>query len=485
MIREMMRGFRRTTLITIFCLSVLGGIGLSRRFSADYTAALALLLPLVFLIRRRSIASVAAIIVIGAGIGLWRGGVIMQKAQVSAAFSGQKVLLEVTALNDAVYGYNSQIEFNAGGIEMVEPQPKQIAGNVKISGFGVPMVFRGDRVRAEGKIYPSRGSNQLRVSYAKLAVVGQDSSLINSFTRKFAAGLRSALPEPASSLGLGILIGQRSSLPKDVIQQLTIVGLVHIVAVSGYNVTILSRAVARLKLGSKYQRLVMSLALIGTFVLITGFSASIVRAAIVAGLSLVAWYYGRRINAITLITFTAALTGFIRPFYVWSDLGWYLSFLAFFGVLAVAPLICARLFNSPPRVLVMILIETLCAEIMTLPLIMMAFNQLSLVGLAANLLVVPLVPVAMLLSAIAGIAGFLLPELAGWFSWPAGLLLTYIIDLVRLLSSVPYASVRAAITPAFMLGLYAAAGIFILFFQRKVIRLKAAGKGQVKNWLGV
>src|SRR5205807_2186671 len=103
--------------------------------------------------------------------------------------------------------------------------------------------------------------------------------------------------------------------------------------VSGYNLTIIIRGLNRLKLGSKYQRLILSLAFIAFFVLVTGFSASIVRAAIVSTLSLWAWFYGRKIRAVLLIAFTAALTGLINPFYIWGDLGWYLSFLAFFGVL--------------------------------------------------------------------------------------------------------------------------------------------------------
>lgn len=467
-----MRRVRRTTLITIFCLACLGGIGLSRKVDFIPTIAALMLLPLVLMLRRRGKAALMAVIVLGMAIGLWRGSVFMQKLDDIKSLSGQKVVIEATALTDSMYGRSSQMEFNAGKLELLQPNPKPLSGSIRVSGFGVPMVYRGDKIQLEGKIYPARGGNQARMSYAKLTRVGADSNGVNKFTRDFAAGVRNALPEPASSFGLGILIGQRSSLPQEVIEQLTIVGLVHIVAVSGYNVTILSRAVARLRLGSKYQRLVLSLSLIGLFILVTGFSASIVRAGIVAGLSLLAWYWGRKINPVTLIAFTAALTGFIKPFYVWSDLGWYLSFLAFFGVLVIAPLLANLIFSRQPKVLMMILIETLCAEIMTLPLIMMIFGQLSLIGLLANLLVVPLVPLAMLLSAIAGIAGTWLPELSGWFAWPANLLLTYILDLAGVLSRLPWAMIKATIAPSVMISFYGAILTIIILLYRRVPRLK-------------
>lgn len=400
----------------------------------------------------------------------------MEKAGELAQLSGQKVTIEASATSDSIYGRGSQLEFtanrvtllqttNATGSDPIADTP--LAGNFRISGFGEPMIYRGDRVQISGKIFLTRGSNQARISYAQLKRVGADTSWINGFTRRFAAGMHSALPEPNSSFGLGILIGQRNTLSDELNNQLIMVGLVHIVAVSGYNLTILVRAVGRLRLGSKYQRLIASLLLISIFILITGFAASIVRAAIISILSLWAWYYGRKIRPVLIIAFAAALTALVNPFYIWGDLGWYLSFLAFFGVLIIAPMVASLLFKRQPKLLGMVILETLAAELMTLPLIMMAFNQLSLVGLIANALVVPLIPFAMLFSAIAAGAGMLLPALAGWFAWPANLLLTYILDVARLLAGIPGVFLHRSVSIAGMLVLYAAVLLTVLLLQRR------------------
>ena len=385
--------------------------------------------------------------------------------------TGQKVTIEATATSDAVYAKRSQLEFTVNHAQLLQVQylkegEGELVGRFKISGFGLPMVYRGDRIQVTGKLYPMRGANQARIAYAQLQRVGSDTNWINALTRRFSAGMQSALPEPNASFGLGLLIGQRNNLPQELTNQLIMVGLVHIVAVSGYNLTILVRASTRMKLGSKYQRLLLSLGLIIVFVLMTGFSASIVRAAIVSILSLWAWYYGRKVRAILLIAFTAALTGLVNPFYVWGDLGWYLSFLAFFGVLTIAPLAAKKLFSRQPKLLTMVVLETLAAEVMTLPLIMMTFGQLSLIGLLANALVVPLVPWAMLLAAIAGGAGMLIPALAGWFAWPANLLLTYILDIVRFLSDIPGIFLHRSISTAGMLSFYAAVVLVILVAHR-------------------
>jgi competence protein ComEC len=175
---------------------------------------------------------------------------------------------------------------------------------------------------------------------------------------------------------------------------------------------------------------------------------------LVSVLSLWAWFYGRRIRPLVLISFAAAVTALWNPFYIWGDLGWYLSFLAFFGVLVIAPLISARLFTKPPKLLTSVLIETLSAELMTLPLILMSFSQLSIIALVANVLVVPLVPLAMLLTAVAGAAGAFMPQIAGWFALPARLLLTYMLDVVHMLANIPSVLIHRSISAAYMIMIY-------------------------------
>ena len=476
-----MKRFRRTTLITVFCLSALAGLGLSRKLGFAPNPSFLLILPLLLLVRRKTFVSVLVVAIAGLGLGLWRGSVYMQNVYQLRDLSGQKVSVQVTATTDAVYSAKSQIEFIANKAQLLQNPDLQVptlqnynntqlTGSFKISGFGAPMVYRGDVLRVTGKLYPTRGSNQARISYAKLERLGSNPTAINNLTRRFNTGMQNALPEPQASFALGLLTGQRSTLPEEITLALTAVGLVHIVAVSGYNLTILVRGVGRLKLGSKYQKLILSLGMIITFVLITGFSASIVRAAIVSILSLWAWYYGRRIKPIVLISFTAALTGLWNPFYVWGDLGWYLSFLAFFGVLVIAPIISVRLFSKPPKLLTTVLIETLSAELMTLPLILMTFSQLSIIALVANVLIVPLVPLAMLLSAIAGIFGAIVPQVAGWFALPARLLLTYMLDLIHMLASIPSVLIHRSISVVYMLAAYAIVSAIVFTAYKKISR---------------
>lgn len=455
-----MRRFRRTTLITVACFAVLAGIGLSRKTSLELAGSLLIFLPLLLRLKNRDILSLIIAVMLGLGLGLWRGGIYMQKLGQIKELAGDKVVMEAVATSDSIYAPKSQLQFTVTEVRIVSPNAGELAGSYKISGFGPPMVYRGDRLRISGKLFISRGANQAGISYAQIETLSKADNRLYSFGRSFTTGMQNALPEPQASFALGLLVGQRSNLPQEILKQLTMVGLVHIVAVSGYNLTIIVRAMQKLKINSKYQRTILSFGLILVFLVMTGFSASIVRAAVISVLSLWAIYYGRSIRPILLIALAAALTGIANPFYVWSDIGWYLSFLAFFGVLMIAPAVIARFFKKQPSLLTQVVVETLCAEVMTLPLIMLIFGQMSLVALLANAVVVPLIPAAMLFSAIAGLAGAIAPQLAGWLALPAQVLLTFILDVIHLFASIPSIFLRAYLSPTLAIGVY----IFILGF---------------------
>lgn len=354
----------------------------------------------------------------------------------------QKVTLDVRALDDGVYGKKSQLSFTGGHATLSNGQ--ELAGKISVSGFGLPAVFQGDEVRVVGKLYPTLGAAQGRLSFAGLQLVAHHPSLVSEVRRKFTAGMQSALPEPLDSFAMGLLVGQRATLPADVKQDLLMVGLTHIIAVSGYNLTIMLRASKKVLDGrSKRLATMLSLGLIAIFLLIAGSSASIVRAAIVSVLSIYAAYYGRTFRPLTLIALAAAITVYLNPFYEWSDVSWYLSFLAFYGVMVLAPLIASRLPSRLRHSLVgMVALESLCAEAATLPFVLHTFGQLSFIGLVANVLVVALVPLAMLLAMVAGMTGMAAGSIAGWFAWPAAVLLTYMLDIAHALARIPHVFVQ-------------------------------------------
>lgn len=406
------------------------------------------------------------------GLGLWRGGDFFAQLEPFRTEAYQKITLVVTASEDATYASGGQLSFMAGNVEFMQPVKLKAQGMVRVKGYGELAVYRGDRLTVQGKLYPTRGASQASISYAQIHRIGSHSTYLDEFRRRFAAGLQTALPEPQASFGMGLLIGQRNTLPDDITQSLKMVGLTHIIAVSGYNLTILLTAVRRL-MGkqSKLASTVVAIGLMLGFIGLTGASASIVRAAVISGLGLAAWYVGREVRPMVLILLAAALTAGVYPIYIWSDIGWYLSFLAFFGILMLAPQIFRRFWGERrPPVLAQVAIETLCAEIMTIPLVLFIFGQVSLIGLVANVLVATAIPLAMFLCFVAGIAGWLVPLLVGWVAWPAQMLLTYMLDCAVLLSRVPHSFRTNMYLSAFDMILCYAALILIVVAQYRPVR---------------
>ena len=284
---------------------------------------------------------------------------------------------------------------------------------------------------------------------------------------RFGDEVREYIKEPSASLGMGYLAGQRRSLPTELDQSLKIAGLTHVVVASGYNLTILVRFARRFF--AKYSRFLtvfISSMLIIAFIGVTGLSPSMTRAGLVAGLALLAWYFGRKFHPVTLIVFAAAATGLISPSYVWGNLGWQLSFLSFAGVMILAPLLQAYFFgDKKPGAIRQVIGETLSAQLMTAPLILFAFGTLSTVALGANVLVLPLVPLAMLLVFLTGLFGFIMPLLAMVIGLPTQWLLDYMVAVATKLSSFEWSQIEIAISPAMVAGLYMAIIGVILYFK--------------------
>jgi hypothetical protein len=87
---------------------------------------------------------------------------------------------------------------------------------------------------------------------------------------------------------------------------------------------------------------------------------------------------------------------------------------------------------------------------------------MSRVGLLANILVVAFIPLAMLLGAIAGLAGMVLANFAGWFAWPADILLNYMLDTAHILAGLPHIFVEGiGLSLPQMIGLYACIGLVV------------------------
>lgn len=378
-------------------------------FMPSSIETLILCLSCLLLLPKKNIVSLVAVIAIGVLLGFWRTEPWQQSIDLVNSLQGNQVVVTGRVVTDIVYDERGQTEIEIDNIK-IEGIDRLIKGKMRVGGFGIPIVLRHDEIQVIGKIRSGFGTRIATMSFAEIKVTGRSQSPTELIRRKFSAALYSSLPEEKASLALGILVGTRTSINEQTQSSLRRVGLTHIIAVSGYNLSVLVRLVRRrLKRLSKFQSTALSVLLVVVFMLVAGGSASVIRAAWVVGLSLSAWYYGRSIRPVVLLLVSAAATAWFDPFYVWYDIGWWLSFAAFYGVLLLGPQLQARLYRKrKASFFEQIAVESFAASLLTMPLIMWIFQRVSIVSIFSNLLVVPLVPIVMVLSVVVGILYFLM-----------------------------------------------------------------------------
>ena len=451
-------------LIAWLCLGLLVGIAWAAIVTAVWSAGALAVLGVTFAtvgFARRNRGVIVLLLIAGVCLGLARGAVYQQALSGFAVYYNTEVMVTGTVFEDTTMGPQGDQRLR---LTKVSINTQQRAGQVWVSTPSFVDIKRGDRVTFSGVL--SEGFGNLPASMFRAQLVSADRPLHGDPAREFrdwfADKVRLAIPEPQASLGVGYLVGQRSALPETLDNELQLLGLTHVVVASGYNLTILVRFTRRLFVRySKYLALLTALLLIAAFVMITGFSPSMSRAALVAVLSLLAWYMGRSVHPLVLLPFAAALTAYINPAFVWGDIGWYLSFTAFAGIMIVSPLVKQYFWGDDARLAtpLQILLETLSAQLMTLPIIIFVFGAYSPLAPLANILILPFVPLAMLLTFAAGIAGAAVPVIAAILGFPAFAVLSYMTTITERLASLPWASGEWSIN---VMGLVLCYGIIIL-----------------------
>ena len=373
-------------------------------------------------------------------IGVSRGSVDAQSRVVYSSIIGKQVVISGVVSEDAEVGKRGETVLRLADVKMSDTS---LPATIWVSTGSNSAIARSDRITVEGELSDGFGSFAASMYRAEIRHIERPTpgDVALHMRDDFGEKVRLGIPEPQASLAMGFLAGQRRGLPEDFSRALQIAGLTHIIVASGYNLTILVRFIKRFfEKISRYVTVFLSLLLIIAFIGVTGLSPSMIRAGLVAGLALLAWYFGRKYHPITLLLFAAAITGFVDPSYVWGNLGWQLSFAAFAGVMILAPLLQVYFFGTQkPSMVRQILGETLSAQIMTLPIILYAFGQFSNVALIANVLILPLVPLAMVATFVVGCIGYVLPLLSLYAALPVDWLLSYMVFVAKYTAELSWA----------------------------------------------
>lgn len=277
-------------------------------------------------------------------------------------------------------------------------------------------------------------------------------SILFKIRNIFSQSINKIISSPESDLGRGLILGDRGGFDGEMQEDFIKTGTIHIVALSGYNITIVSNAV--IKIFSLFLSTVLSIVLgiffILLFILMAGGGATIVRAGIMAFIALYARITGRNYLAGRALII-AGLVMFAYDPRVITDMSFQLSFLATFGILFITP----KVLNWFSFVTMRFgfrenLSTTISATIAVLPILLYSTGILSIVSIPTNILVLPLIPFAMLFTFLSGVFGMVSVFIAIPFGFFAENTLALILFLINKSASFSFASVSFVSFPLFL-----------------------------------
>lgn len=290
--------------------------------------------------------------------------------------------------------------------------------------------------------------------------------LIVDFREYCIGKINRMLPEPHSSLLAGMLLGVRKGMPEEFSEALQRTGTTHVIAASGYNVTVVVQAVfSSLSFLHRKLRIWLSMGAIWVFVVLAGASPPVVRAGVMGSISLLGMVLGRMSVVHVGLPLSAAVMIVADPGMI-SDLGFQLSFVSTCGLVYLVPVL-RRLLPWIPDWLEDSTLVTVSAVIATLPLIMYSFGRFSLIAPVANFLVLPVISVVMGVGVVLILVPAVLNSLAVLVGSIVWVPLEYFNFIISKLSSVSFASIDVKDMPEVWVVLsYIALGIGVLIWYQ-------------------
>ncbi len=384
--------------------------------------------------------------------------------------------------------------------------PVAYGDRIALSGnFKQPGIIEGEEGERDfdyGK-YLAKDDIYWTLSFAKIEVLGHGEgngvkAFLFKIKKNFIEHARRILAEPYASLLLGLIVAGRDALPEGILEEFRRAGVIHIVVLSGFNITLIAEFLRRLlqsiflwcKLPVVPQAAAgVSLLGIILFVLMTGAEATVVRAALMASLVIAAKFVGRGYSAPRALIFAGFLMLLENPKILVFDPSFQLSFLATLGLIYMVPVVEEWVKwganEMLSRLLEMggireMLVQTIATQLTVLPLLIYSVGDVSLVSLPANILILLTVPLTMLLGFIAVLLSYLGTIIAWPLAYLSHLLLAWILGVAHVLGNLSFATLQIPNIPWLMIvGTYAALGLLLFkapllknLFERNLSFLK-------------
>jgi len=409
--------------------------------------------------------------------------------------------------------HHTNLRVRAERLTLPDGTERKVEGLALVQAGRYPRRAYGDRLRISGLLqappvyesfsYRDYLAHQNVYSFMRRAQVdlvdeGRDRTplaYLFVLKRRAQAVIADMLPEPQASLLTGILLGVETGIPDEVMEGFEATGTSHIIAISGFNMTIVAGIFAGIagRLLRRRQALLVAMTAAGVYTVLVGASAAVVRAALMGGLYLFARYVGRRSYAPVSLAAAALIMTAWNPHTLW-DRGFQLSFAATAGLLlyteplerwlerALARVTSVERAQQAVGLVSEALLVTIAAQITTTPILLSSFGRLSPVTLLSNFLILPAQSYVMLVGGAATLLGLALQPLGRVVAWVAWLFLAYTTEVVRLTAGLSVPSLASEAAAWVVWGYYAVLGAATWWLTRPRDKRQEAW-GRLHDWL--
>lgn len=409
MLKWLGKNIHQSYFVVAMCVGVILGTVLALVFRINYFASVFwIVFAISFLIvayLKPKLAFVVIALIAGMILAFFKAAEELKGEDYIRQFYGQTVMITGEVEGDPETDEKGT-KIKLKNLQFGDGEIYRIKGSIFISARANAEIKRADQVTVWGKLSEGFGiyaGYMYKPTIMKLSRP-EPGDLILKLRNWFSERVFRLVPEPEVNLGLSYLLGMKSGLSNDLAENLRIVGLVHIVVASGAHLSILVE-IARKIFGriSRFAGLLFSILFILFFMAMVGFTPSIMRAGVMAILTILAWYVGRKFAAWRIILIVAAWTLLYNPMYI-INLGWLLSFASFGGIMILGPRLTKFFYGAKkPGFVAEIVMTTIAATLMTLPITLYFFGTVSLISVLANLLILPTLSYAMGLVFLTGV----------------------------------------------------------------------------------
>jgi competence protein ComEC len=319
------------------------------------------------------------------------------------------------------------------GSVLSDPVRYPTSQGVKLAGLKVhlppyPEVSYGDKIVVEGVVDKDKLDNP------KLVEILGGKTLLSGFRNKVVNFYQQVLPAREAGLIGGVVLGSKNSLPRGFYQETKNIGVAHIVVASGTNVTFVISFLLGVAALVLPRRKAIAFVILGIilYLFLSGFDPPLIRAAVMASLAFIAQETGRPVNAWRVLFLTAALMLIYNPDWL-IDIGFILSFAATSSIMLFQKRIGSWLRRAP-EILRQDFSTTLAAQIGVTPILFVTFGQFNIWSPVANLLVLWTVPGIMILGAVGGVVGLIVPGVGKMIVYLTYPMLWWFVKIVEIFS---------------------------------------------------